>query len=340
MAEFLVLVGPSGCGKTTTLRMVAGLEESTEGEIYIGDNLVNDLDPKDQNIAMVFQNYALYPHMTVHQNMAFGLKLRRMPRVEIDQRVDEVAQILGLEELLGRTPKQLSGGQKQRVALGRAVVRQPDVFLFDEPLSNLDAKLRVDMREELAKLHRRLDATIIYVTHDQVEAMTLGDRLVVMKDGQVQQVGSPREVYYHPATRFVAGFVGSPAMNFFPGKLIAEDSGFWLDLVGMKLKLPDEKSSTCAKHAGKEIVMGVRPEDISDVPPTSDTAETAQKIVATVEVLETLGPEVILGLSLEGQTLRARVGPDTRAKVYDDIELFFSLERAHLFDAETEQAIR
>ncbi len=337
--EFLVLVGPSGCGKTTTLRMVAGLEECTEGEIYIGTKFVNDLDPKDRNIAMVFQNYALYPHMDARQNMAFGLKLRHMPKEEIDRRVQEAAQMLGIERLLDRKPKQLSGGQKQRVALGRAMVRQPDVFLFDEPLSNLDAKLRVDMREELSKLHRRLEATIIYVTHDQVEAMTLGDRIVVMRDGRIQQVGTPRDVYYEPANVFVAGFIGSPAMNFFPGKLVLEDSHVWLDTNHFRLKLPDEASSRYAKYLEREVIMGIRPEDISDNPPIAAAGQAHEQIVARVEVLEVLGPEVVLGLSAGGHPLRARVKSDTKARLYQDIQLFFPIDRIHIFDAETEEAI-
>ncbi len=338
--EFLVLVGPSGCGKTTTLRMVAGLEEVTEGEIFIGDEHVNDLEPKDRNIAMVFQNYALYPHMKVYQNIAFGLKLRRVPKQEIDQRVRFAAKTLGIEGLLDRVPKELSGGQKQRVALGRAVVRQPDVFLFDEPLSNLDAKLRVDMREELSKLHRRLEATSIYVTHDQVEAMTLGDRIVVMKGGRIQQVGSPHEVYSFPTNKFVAGFVGSPAMNFLPGRLLAEDSDLRLELDGCRLELPPERSSRYQEYVGKEVIVGIRPEDMSDRPPAVEDGAKHEKAKATVEVVETLGAEVILSLTMAGVPVRARVKADTRAKVSETIDLFLNMDKLHLFDTETEEVIR
>jgi multiple sugar transport system ATP-binding protein len=337
--EFLVLVGPSGCGKTTTLRMVAGLEDCTEGEIQIGADLVNDLDPKDRNIAMVFQNYALYPHMNARQNMAFGLKLRKVPKADIDRRVGEAARMLGIEDLLERKPKELSGGQKQRVALGRTVVRQPEVFLFDEPLSNLDAKLRVDMREELSKLHRRLGATIIYVTHDQVEAMTLGERIVVMRDGRIQQVGTPREVYYQPVNMFVAGFIGSPAMNFFPGRLVFEDPHLWLDSKHLRLKIPDQRSSRYAEYLEKEIVLGIRPEDISDNPPIAAAGESYERILARVEIFESLGPEVVLGLSLRGHSFRARVKPDTEARVDQDAQLFLAMDRTHIFDAHTGEAI-
>src|ERR671918_332797 len=262
--EFVVLVGPSGCGKTTTLRMVAGLEDITDGEIYIGDRLVNDVPPKDRNIAMVFQNYALYPHMTVYKNMAFSLKLRRTPRDEIERRVKAAADILGIGDLLERKPKQLSGGQRQRVAVGRAIVRQPEVFLFDEPLSNLDAKLRVQMRSELIKLHYQLEATMIYVTHDQVEAMTMGDRIVIMNNGEIQQVGAPMEVYDHPVNMFVAGFIGSPAMNFFQGKLTAQNSDLFVDLGKFAVKLPKSQAHLYSSHVNKKVVFGIRPENISD----------------------------------------------------------------------------
>ncbi len=338
--EFLVLVGPSGCGKTTTLRMVAGLEESTEGEIYIGDELVNDLEPKDRNIAMVFQNYALYPHMNVRRNMAFGLKLRRVDNKEIERRVQDAAQILGIEPLLDRIPKELSGGQKQRVALGRAVVRRPDVFLFDEPLSNLDAKLRVGMRSELSKLHRRLEATIIYVTHDQVEAMTLGDRIVVMKDGRIQQVGSPGEVYYRPSNRFVASFIGSPAMSFFRCLLVPEEAGLSLDLNGIRLALSVDDFPRHAEFAGKEVIAGIRPEDLTDIPPPDGSAGNFQPAPALVEVVENLGPEVILDLSLAGQPAKARVKPETTAKVTQEITVFINMDRIHLFDAQTKESIK
>ena len=260
--EFVVLVGPSGCGKTTTLRMVAGLEDISEGEIYIGDRLVNDVPPKDRNIAMVFQNYALYPHMTVYKNMAFSLKLRRTPKDEIERRVKAAADILGIGELLDRKPKQLSGGQRQRVAVGRAIVRQPEVFLFDEPLSNLDAKLRVNMRAELIKLHERLDATMIYVTHDQVEAMTMGDRIVVMRNGFIQQVGPPMEVYNQPQNQFVAGFIGSPPMNFMEARLVPDNGGLAIEIRGMRLPLPPHKAKSAEAYTNKSVVFGIRPEDI------------------------------------------------------------------------------
>ncbi|MBW2000272.1 MAG: sn-glycerol-3-phosphate ABC transporter ATP-binding protein UgpC, partial [Deltaproteobacteria bacterium] len=260
--EFIVLVGPSGCGKTTTLRMIAGLEDITEGEIYIGDRLINNLPPKDRNIAMVFQSYALYPHMNVFDNMAFGLKMRKMPRGEIEIRVKKAAEILGIESLLERKPKQLSGGQRQRVAVGRAIVRDPQVFLFDEPLSNLDAKLRVQMRTELKKLHERLQATVVYVTHDQVEAMTMGDRIVVMKDGVVQQVGTPLELYNRPSNLFVAGFIGSPSMNFIPCRLVEEDGRLYLDTGDFKVVLPDFAVPKLAQVKERDLVFGIRPEDI------------------------------------------------------------------------------
>jgi len=338
--EFLVLVGPSGCGKTTTLRMVAGLEEATDGEIFIGENYVNDLEPKDRNIAMVFQNYALYPHMSVRRNIAFGLKMRRMPKTEIAQRVEQAAKMLGLEELLERLPKELSGGQKQRVALGRAVVRQPDVFLFDEPLSNLDAKLRVDMREQLAKLHRSLEATSIYVTHDQVEAMTLGDRVVVMKDGRIQQVGSPKEVYDLPVNVFVAGFVGSPAMNFLPARLENKEGIAVLYMDGFSLELPRERATPLAEYAGKKLIVGIRPEELSDRPPPSEDSDEYKSVPARVEIVEPLGAEVILGLTLGGVAVRARVKPDTKATVAQDIKVFVNIDKLHLFDAKSEEVIR
>src|ERR671925_1546306 len=264
--EFVVFVGPSGCGKTTTLRMIAGLEEASEGTIMIGDRIVNDIPPKDRNIAMVFQNYALYPHMNVYKNMAFGLKLRRTPKPEIERRVREAARILGIVELLDRKPRQLSGGQRQRVAVGRAIVRQPEVFLFDEPLSNLDAKLRVNMRAELIKLHERLDATMIYVTHDQVEAMTMGDRIVVMRNGFIQQVGPPMEVYNQPQNQFVAGFIGSPPMNFLDAHLVSDNGGLAVDLQGMRLPLPPQQAKSAEAYANKKVVFGIRPEDILSTP--------------------------------------------------------------------------
>src|SRR5213080_984405 len=260
--EFMVLVGPSGCGKTTTLRMVAGLEEITSGEIAIGDRIVNDLPPKDRDIAMVFQNYALYPHMSVYDNMAFGLKMRKFPKAEIQKRVQDAAEILGIQELLKRKPRQLSGGQRQRVAVGRAIVRHPQVFLFDEPLSNLDAKLRVQMRVELKRLHDRLETTAIYVTHDQAEAMTLGDRVVVMRDGMVHQEGAPLELYQHPANRFVAGFIGSPAMNFIPVTITESNGSLRAESSGLNIRLPDETAQRLRGHVNREVTLGVRPEDL------------------------------------------------------------------------------
>ncbi len=336
--EFVVLVGPSGCGKSTTLRMVAGLEEITEGNIYIGGRLVNDVAPKDRNIAMVFQNYALYPHMTVYKNMAFGLKLRKFPKSEIDERVRRAAKILGIEQLLDRKPKQLSGGQRQRVAVGRAIVRDPEVFLFDEPLSNLDAKLRVAMRGELVKLHHRLETTMIYVTHDQVEAMTMGDRIVIMKDGLIQQVGAPLEVYDHPSNIFVAGFIGSPPMNFFRGTLVPEKDHLFIDMKSFKLKVPDERKKRYERYIRKEVVFGMRPEDIIDSTPEGRSGEW-DKTTAVVDVLEPLGAEVMLELSKGEHSFTARVDPHTNSRVHQEITVYFNMGKMHLFDAETEKVI-
>ena len=334
--EFMVLVGPSGCGKTTTLRMVAGLEEITGGEISIGERVVNDLPPKDRDIAMVFQNYALYPHMSVYDNMAFGLKMRKFPKPEIAKRVKEAAEILGIQELLKRKPRQLSGGQRQRVAVGRAIVRHPQVFLFDEPLSNLDAKLRVQMRVELKRLHERLETTAIYVTHDQVEAMTLGSRVVVMKDGWVQQVGEPMEIYTRPQNKFVAGFIGSPAMNFIPvtindaaGTLFAQANGF-------KVKVPADRQSKLGAYKGQPVTLGVRPEDLR-VGALTDSGDLS--FDAVVEVVEPLGAEILLDVSAAGQSVVARVEPTVRAKTHEKIRLTFVPERIHFFDAKTEAVI-
>ena len=334
--EFIVLVGPSGCGKSTTLRMVAGLEEITGGEIVIGDRVVNDLPPKDRDIAMVFQNYALYPHMSVYDNMAFGLKMRKFPKPEIAKRVQDAAEILGIQELLKRKPRQLSGGQRQRVAVGRAIVRHPQVFLFDEPLSNLDAKLRVQMRVELKKLHDRLETTAIYVTHDQVEAMTLGDRVVVMKDGWIQQVGEPLELYGKPANRFVAGFIGSPAMNFADvtinetaGALVAEATGF-------RIHVPPGQHPTLKPYKGQRVTLGIRPEDIH----VAGGADSPQHTFdAVVDVVEPLGSEILLDVKAGTNTLVARVEPTVRAKVHEHVKLAMNPERLHFFDAKTEQAI-
>ncbi len=335
--EFVVLVGPSGCGKTTTLRMVAGLEDISAGEIYIGDRMVNDVPPKDRNIAMVFQNYALYPHMTVYKNMAFSLKLRRTPKDEIARRVKTAADILGIGDLLDRKPKQLSGGQRQRVAVGRAIVRQPEVFLFDEPLSNLDAKLRVNMRAELIKLHDRLDATMIYVTHDQVEAMTMGDRIVVMRNGFIQQVGPPMEVYNQPQNQFVAGFIGSPPMNFLDAHLVSNNGGLAVDLQGVRLPLPPQKTKGAEAYTNKKVVFGIRPEDILSTP--EKKSAYLAPIRATVEVLEPLGAEIVLELSSKGYAFTARMEPQMRARMHDEIEVYFDMERVQFFDPQTEQAI-
>ena len=334
--EFMVLVGPSGCGKTTTLRMVAGLEAITSGEILIGDTVVNELPPMDRDIAMVFQNYALYPHMSVYDNMAFGLKMRKFARAEIDKRVREAADILGIHNLLQRKPRQLSGGQRQRVALGRAIVRHPQVFLFDEPLSNLDAKLRAQMRVELKKIHERLGTTAIYVTHDQVEAMTLGDRVVVMKDGLVQQVGDPLDLYNAPANKFVAGFLGSPAMNFATVSVVDGHSTIYAVGDGMKLKLPDPVAARLKPHLGKEVTLGIRPEDLRVV---SGGATDDLSFDAVVEVVERLGSEILLDVKVGSGTMVAAVDPTVPAKIHDQLRLALSAERMHFFDSRTEAAI-
>ncbi len=339
--EFLVLVGPSGCGKSTTLRMVAGLEEISEGTIEIGDTVVNDVPPKDRDIAMVFQNYALYPHMNVYDNMAFGLKLRKFPKEEIDRRVKEAAEILSIEPLLERKPKQLSGGQRQRVALGRAIVREPKVFLMDEPLSNLDAKLRVQMRTELSKLHDRLQTTVIYVTHDQTEAMTMGDRIVVLKDGYIQQVDDPLTLYNEPNNIFVAGFIGSPAMNFLDAKLVKEGDAYYLDGHGeFKIKVPEEKNSLIKDYVDKDVVFGIRPEDLVDASINHDF-EVAEdnSFTANVEVVEPMGSEIYLYLGFGQHSMIARVEAESSAKVGDKVELGVDSRKMHLFDADTEKAI-
>jgi multiple sugar transport system ATP-binding protein len=333
--EFVVLVGPSGCGKTTTLRMVAGLEDITAGNIYIDDKIVNHLPPKDRDIAMVFQNYALYPHMTVYQNMAFGLTLRKFPKEEINQRVKDAAEILNIGELLQRKPKALSGGQRQRVAVGRAIVRKPKVFLFDEPLSNLDAKLRVQMRVELKKLHERLQTTIIYVTHDQVEAMTMGDRIVVMKDGWKQQVGAPLELYFHPANKFVAGFIGSPAMNFVEGDLISEQGGLFFQSKGFKVKIPEDKAAKLKSYPEKRVTFGIRPEDLPEAP----CAAPGKTIDVVVEVMEPLGSEVFLDVKVGDQSLIARAEPNTKARPHAHLCLEPNPENMNFFDIRDEKAL-
>jgi multiple sugar transport system ATP-binding protein len=332
--EFVVLVGPSGCGKSTTLRMVAGLEEITAGEIAIGDRVVNDLPPKDRDIAMVFQNYALYPHMTVYDNMAFGLKMRKFPKAEIEKRVQDAADILGIRELLKRKPRQLSGGQRQRVAVGRAIVRHPQVFLFDEPLSNLDAKLRVQMRVELKRLHDRLETTAIYVTHDQVEAMTLGDRVVVMKDGWIQQVGEPLELYGKPANKFVAGFIGSPAMNFAEVTVSEEGGQVFVTNPGLRAAVGPARAERMRAYKGQTVTLGVRPEDMHIA-----AGEGRTGFDALVEVVEPLGSEILLDVKIGSAVMVARVEPTVRAKVHEKIRLNVEPDRLHFFDGKTEVAI-
>ena len=334
--EFIVLVGPSGCGKTTTLRMLAGLEEITAGEIHIGERLVNDLPPKDRDIAMVFQNYALYPHMTVYDNMAFGLKMRKFPKAEIAKRVRDAAEILGIQELLKRKPRQLSGGQRQRVAVGRAIVRHPQVFLFDEPLSNLDAKLRVQMRVELKKLHNRLETTAVYVTHDQVEAMTLGDRVVVMKDGWIQQVGEPLELYGRPTNKFVAGFIGSPAMNFADVTINDVGGTVTAESQGLRLQVPPARAGSLRAYKGQTLTFGIRPEDVHMATGGDPAHYTFD---ATVEVVEPLGSEILLDVKAGASTIVARVEPTVRVKVKDSIRLAVNPDRLHFFDPKTEHAI-
>jgi len=336
--EFVVLVGPSGCGKSTTLRMIAGLEEVTLGEIYIDGRLVNDVPPKDRDIAMVFQNYALYPHMTVYDNMAFGLKLRKYPKHEIRQRVLEAAEILGIKDLLDRKPRALSGGQRQRVAVGRAIVRKPKVFLFDEPLSNLDAKLRVQMRAELIKLHNRLKSTVIYVTHDQMEAMTMGDRIVVMKDGKVLQIDTPLNLYNHPRNKFVAGFIGSPSMNFIDGILRSDDGQLWLDEGRVRVIIPDRYRETLQPYVGKEVTFGIRPEDIHEAHFNPRTNEVS-RIKALVEVVEPMGNELFVYLTTGLNTLIARLEPDHMPLTGSTIEVVLDMRKAHFFDKDTEEAI-
>ncbi len=338
--EFIILVGPSGCGKSTTLRMIAGLEEISEGELFIGTNLVNDVAPKDRDIAMVFQNYALYPHMTVFDNMAFGLKLRKTPKEEIKRRVEEAARILDISHLLDRRPKALSGGQKQRVALGRAIVREPAVFLLDEPLSNLDAKLRAAMRTELTKLHKKLETTFIYVTHDQVEAMTMASRIVVMKDGLIQQVDTPQNLYDSPVNMFVAGFIGTPQMNFMNATLIKEGEDLFVMMGSAKLKLPKEKAENEAlkEYVGKEIVMGIRPECIHDEPIHLDVMQDSL-FNADIEVTELMGAEIYLYLVAEEQKLVARVSPRSALRAGDSVQLAIDMNRVHIFDKDTERCI-
>lgn len=337
--EFVVLVGPSGCGKSTTLRMIAGLEEITSGEIYIGGNLVNEVPPKNRDIAMVFQNYALYPHMTVYKNMAFGLMLRKMPKKEIERRVRDAAEILGITELLDRKPKALSGGQRQRVAVGRAIVRDPKVFLFDEPLSNLDAKLRVQMRAEISKLHTRLQATMIYVTHDQVEAMTMGDRIVVMLDGVIQQVAPPLELYRKPANKFVAGFIGSPPMNMLDGHLHAENGALrFRDESGtVDVVIPEAKHAQLQEYIDKRVTFGIRPEDLRENHEQEFRPGTSMQ--AMVEVVEPMGSEINLYLDVGGKQVTARVKSDYEPEVNKPHIVDINLDNAHFFDIETEKTL-
>jgi len=337
--EFMVLVGPSGCGKSTTLRMVAGLEEITSGTIKIGETVVNDLPPKDRDIAMVFQNYALYPHMNVYDNMAFGLRLRKTPKKEIDERVKDAAEILGIDDLLDRKPKQLSGGQRQRVALGRAIVRQPKVFLMDEPLSNLDAKLRVHMRAEISKLHKRLKTTIVYVTHDQVEAMTMGDRILIYNEGIVQQVDTPQEVYDHPRNMFVAGFIGSPSMNFIDAMVKEESGEMYLVGSDFKVKLPKERKEALASYLDKPVVMGIRPEDIyikstGKIKPTADN--TMEPIV---DVVEPMGAEVFLYLKIGEKLFIARIEPSARPEFGKPFPVVWDVHKIHVFDKDSHKTV-
>ncbi len=333
--EFVILVGPSGCGKTTTLRMIAGLEEISDGDIHIGDKKVNDVPPKDRDIAMVFQNYALYPHMTVFQNMAFALKLRKTPKDEIQQKVTEAAGLLGIESLLDRKPKQLSGGQRQRVALGRAIVRNPKVFLFDEPLSNLDAKLRVQMRSEISKLHKKLDTTMIYVTHDQVEAMTMGDKIVVMKDGVVHQIDSPLEIYNNPVNLFVASFIGSPSINQMSGKIISEGNKLLFDEGTFRIELLPEQKTYMQKYAGKEVIMGIRPEDLFDS--KYDTlVEHPQRIEALCEIVEPMGNEFIVYLDTQKSKLVARLDPKKLPEIDKKLQITIDMQKVHFFDKDSE----
>ena len=341
--EFIVLVGPSGCGKSTTLRMVAGLEEISDGELYIGDKLVNDVAPKDRDIAMVFQNYALYPHMTVFDNMAFGLKLRKVHKTDIDKKVKDAAKILGIEDYLNRKPKALSGGQRQRVALGRAIVRDPQVFLMDEPLSNLDAKLRVQMRTEITKLHNRLATTFIYVTHDQTEAMTMGTRIVVMKDGFIQQVDSPQNLYDAPCNKFVAGFIGSPAMNFIDCKLMEENGKVYARFGENRILLPEGKLAklTDRSYIGKDVIMGIRPDDIKEEEVYLQSYPEAT-VSAKVELLEKLGFETLVYLTVSGheeENIVARFNPRSTVMMDDTVKVVFDPNRVHFFDKETEVSI-
>ena len=340
--EFIILVGPSGCGKSTTLRMIAELEKITAGELYIGEKKVNNVAPKDRDIAMVFQNYALYPHMTVYKNMAFGLMLRKTPRAEIDRKVHEAAQTLGIEEYLNRKPRALSGGQRQRVALGRAMVRNPSVFLLDEPLSNLDAKLRTQMRTEIIRLHKQLETTFVYVTHDQTEAMTMADRIVVMKDGIIQQVDTPQALYHSPENLFVAGFIGSPQMNFINADVILDGEAVFLHFGECRIRVPSSLSSHAPlrEYGGKQIILGLRPEDLHTEDSFLGLAAADAKFIAHVELAEMMGSEIYLHLEAGGQKLTARTPSRAQIQSGDDLQLAIDTNKLYLFDHENEQAIR
>lgn len=336
--DFIVLVGPSGCGKTTTLRMIAGLEEITKGKIYIGDRVVNNVLPKDRDIAMVFQNYALYPHMTVYQNMAFGLKLRKTPKQEINDRVEMAAKLLGIKQLLERKPKQLSGGQRQRVALGRCIVREPKVFLFDEPLSNLDAKLRVQMRAEIIKLHKKLQTTIVYVTHDQVEAMTMGDKIVVMNDGVVQQYDSPIVIYNKPKNKFVAGFIGSPSINFFEGKIKKEENKLLFTTPNYSLEIPANYKDTLINYIDKDITLGIRPEDIYHKQ-YSANADIPANLRALIEVVEPLGSEFVVNFLIGETSFTGKLEPKEEPIMDTEMDLVVDMKKVHFFDPESEETL-
>jgi multiple sugar transport system ATP-binding protein len=337
--EFLVLVGPSGCGKTTALRLLAGLEEITEGAIKIGDRVVNDVAPKDRDIAMVFQSYALYPHLSVYDNMAFGLKLRKVAKDEIKRRVSEAAEVLGITDLLGRKPRQLSGGQRQRVAVGRAIVREPKVFLFDEPLSNLDAKLRVAMRAEISKLHQRLQTTFIYVTHDQTEAMTMATRIAVINKGKLQQIDTPQTLYDKPGNLFVAGFIGSPAMNFFPGTLRKENGRLCVDTSDFQVDIPASRAAPFENTVGKNIIFGIRPENIHD-PDFAPANIEGEKVKIKVDVTELMGNEILVYLMSGKNSFVARVDPRSKLRFGQEAQVIFDMDNFHIFDAATEEAIR
>ena len=337
--EFLVLVGPSGCGKSTALRCLAGLEDITDGQILIGDQVVNDVAPKDRDIAMVFQSYALYPHMSVYDNMAFGLKLRKTPKDEIKRRVQEAADILGIEMLLDRKPRQLSGGQRQRVAVGRAIVREPKVFLFDEPLSNLDAKLRVETRANISKLHQQLQTTFVYVTHDQVEAMTMASRIAVTNFGVLQQIDTPQILYDLPDNLFVAGFIGSPAMNFFPAKITKGDGKLMVDGDSFAVEIPASKYDAYSPYTDKDVIFGIRPEDIHN-PEFAPPGIVAQPVEAKVDVTELMGNEIFVYLPTGEHTYIARVDPRTRVQMGEDMQVVFNMDNMHIFDQESEDAVR